>query len=211
MTERIWRMTAYDLAPHTTFASPNPGHRVVFVPAGRAKILGPQRVADVADGEAIFLEAGDVVTATQIAWIFEVSADLAVPRNDGALVPVLSRHTRLPEGDLILRADRIDQPSGLTTPSHHHRGPGIRRLVTGRLLAEVGDHVDLITFGQAWFESGLEPVVGTNLQEWTNTFVRVMVLPSDLAGGKSSFVPTTPVDAARPRGVTPHVFGECRL
>ncbi|MCZ8321061.1 MAG: hypothetical protein O9296_05670 [Novosphingobium sp.] len=210
MTGRIWRMTAFDLKPNQTWPFSSAGHCVVFVPVGRAKIEGPDRATEIAAGEAVFLAGGDVVTSTEGAWIFELSADLVVAKHH-SLVPVLSRRAQLPDGDLIIRADRIDQPAGLTTPSHHHRGPGIRRLVTGRLLAEVGDHIDLITTGQAWFESGLEPVVGTNLQRGTNTFVRVMVLPSELAGGKSSFVPTTPFDAARPRGVTPHVFGECPL
>ncbi len=155
MTGRIWRMTAFDLKPNQTWPFSSAGHCVVFVPVGRAKIEGPDRATEIAAGEAVFLAGGDVVTSTEGAWIFELSADLVVAKHH-SLVPVLSRRAQLPDGDLIIRADRIDQPAGLTTPSHHHRGPGIRRLVTGRLLAEVGDHIDLITTGQAWFESGLE-------------------------------------------------------
>lgn len=210
MTGRAWRMTVFDLTAGQSCQLPHGGLHVLFVPKGAACVetAGGQRQLGIE--EAAFLAGGDRITATDGAWLFQVSPAPEL-HQDTAMTPVLSRLTAPLAGPSIVRADRIDQPAGLQTPSHHHRGPGIRRLLTGKLLAEVGDHVDLITAGRAWFESGQEPVIGTNLHSGTNTFIRVMILPAALQGGKSSFVPTAPADAARPRGVVPHVFGELPL
>lgn len=210
MTGRSWRITVFDLKAGQETRLPPASLQFLFVPKGEALITSGGSRQHVLAEEGLFPSAGDSVTASEGAWLFEVSEEDAA-RRDGAFTPVLSRRTAPLSAPLIVRVDRIDQPAGMTTPSHHHRGPGIRRLLTGRLLAEVGDHVDLITPGQAWFESGQEPVVGTNLNDGTNTFIRLMILPAELEGGQSSFVATTPADAARPRGVTPRVFGERRL
>jgi hypothetical protein len=207
MTERSWRITVFDLKARQECRLPPATLSFLFVPTGEALVSSDGEQQRVGAEAGAFLNGGDRVTAGEGAWLFQVGGDERVYL-DEALTPVLSRRIRPIADPVIVRADRIDQPAGMTTPSHHHRGPGIRRLLTGKLLAEVGDHVDLITPGQAWFESGREPVVGTNLNEGTNTFIRMMILPAELEGGKSSFVPTTPADAARPRGVTPQVFGE---
>ena len=210
MTDRSWRISVFDLKARQACRLPPAMLGFLFVPVGEATVSaggGEQRIGAEA---GTFLNAGDMVTAGEGAWLFQVSEGDEVHRSE-ALTPVLSRRAPPVAGPAIVRVDRIDQPAGMQTPSHHHRGPGIRRLLTGRLLAEVGDHTDLITSGQAWFESGQEPVVGTNLNAATNTFIRMMILPAELEGGKSSFVATTPADAARPRGVTPHVFGERRI
>ncbi len=207
MTERSWRITVFDLKARQECRLPSAALSFLFVPGGEALVSSDGEQQRVGAEAGAFLNGGDRVTAGEGAWLFQVGGDERVYR-DEALTPVLSRRIRPIADPVIVRADRIDQPAGMTTPSHHHRGPGIRRLLTGKLLAEVGDHVDLITPGQAWFESGREPVVGTNLNEGTNTFIRMMILPAELEGGKSSFVPTTPADSARPRGVTPQVFGE---
>ena len=98
----------------------------------------------------------------------------------------------------VCRADRVESQPGAQTPAHRHRGPGIRRLASGLLCAEVGDHLDRIGAGGAWFETGHETVVGTNVSGGVNVFVRVMLLPTELAGGKSSFIAATPAWAVRP-------------
>ncbi|WP_449375633.1 hypothetical protein [Bosea thiooxidans] len=132
-------------------------------------------------------------------WLFEIGPAEARLRREEGLQPILSRIATAPEGELILRIDRVGSAAGAQTPAHRHRGPGIRRLVSGLLHAEVGGHFDRIEPGQAWFESGREDVVGTNVSGGDNSFVRVMLLPSELAGGASSFVAASPVDAAKPR------------
>jgi hypothetical protein len=92
----------------------------------------------------------------------------------------------------------IESPAGSVTPRHFHRGPGIRRLLYGRILGEIDP-------GNAWFESGTDPVIGSNIHEGNSAFVRVMVLPPELQGGLTSFVAT---EAQKPRGVQNQVFAE---
>jgi hypothetical protein len=84
----------------------------------------------------------------------------------------------------------------------------MRRLIKGRLLAQIGDDFERIDEGHAWFETGKDPVIGTNIHTENSAFIRVMLLPIELEGGKSSFVPTTAEDAVKPRAVMHKLFGE---
>ncbi len=203
------RMTLYDLAlSERRFSLSGPGRRFIYVERGRL----------VADGEAYGADAGFFATETTtiegegLAWIYEVAPLDAGLMQDGALSLVVSRHAQPPtDAPRLMRADRIESPSGAATPRHGHRGPGLRRLIYGRLMAEIGEDLDRIDPGHAWFETGRDPVVGTNISAGPSAFVRVMVLPPDLAGGKSSFVPVSPEDARKPRSVTNRLFDEVML
>jgi hypothetical protein len=206
-----WRLSVHDLKPGAIYPVPVEAHYFLYVDKGEATVARAGGTEQLATGSGYFPVAGDMIHAGLGTWLFEVRPGAPAFHRHDDLVPVLARSISIPAGPVLLRADRIDQPAGMVTPSHHHRGPGIRRLSRGLLLAEVGDHVDLIRPGQAWFETGREAVVGSNVSGDTNTFVRIMLLPAELEGGKSSFVATTPADAARPRGVVPNVFGERRL
>ncbi len=104
----------------------------------------------------------------------------------------------------VLRLDRVDFQPDAVTPKHGHHGVGIRRLLSGALLAEIGEQVTRIAPGQAWYENGAEPVVGRVLQPGT-AFLRCMVLDADMVG-KSSFRAWTPADAAAPRAVGYRIF-----
>ena len=84
----------------------------------------------------------------------------------------------------------------------------MRRLIKGRLLAQINDDFERIDPGHAWFETGKDPVIGTNVHTGNSAFVRVMLLPIELQCGKSSFVPTTAEDAGKPRAVMQRLFGE---
>ena len=75
----------------------------------------------------------------------------------------------------------------------------------------MGDDLARINEGDAWFETGTDPIVGTNISGGNSAFVRVMVLPIELYGGKSSFVPTTAEEASKPRAVISRLFGESVL
>lgn len=204
MTAQDWRMTVYDLAATAGYAVPSGGHAFVYAAEGEAAVAGPRFARD--DGG--FATAGNRVSTSGTAWIYEVAPGDGRPRPQDGLSPVLSRAVSLPDGAWMLRADRVASKAGAQTPAHRHQGPGIRRLLHGLLLAEVGDQLDRIEAGQAWFESGHETVVGTNISVGTNMFVRVMLLPVALAGGKSSFIPASPEEAAKPRAADLTLFGE---
>jgi hypothetical protein len=60
----------------------------------------------------------------------------------------------------LMRCDRVDfAPGGVALP-HGHRGGGIRCLLAGTLDVAVGEAPSrLMRPGDAWFESGREPVL----------------------------------------------------
>lgn len=204
MTAQNWRMTVYDLAPKARCTVPPGCHAFVYAADGDATVAG----ASFARSSGGFATIGDVISASGTAWVYEIAPGDRLPPRQGGLSPVLSRAVALPEGAHMLRADRVASEAGAQTPAHRHQGPGIRRLLHGLLLAEVGAHLDRIEAGQAWFESGHETVVGTNISGGANAFVRVMLLPLALAGGKSSFIPASPEEAAKPRAANLTLFGE---
>jgi hypothetical protein len=204
MSNPSWRMTVYDLAPASRCTVALGGHAFVYAAGGPLTVAG----TDIATGEGAFAGEGDIIASSHPAWVYEVVPGMAAARREAALSILLSRLVVVPKGGCMIRADRVESLSGAQTPAHRHRGPGIRRLERGQLLAQVGDCIDRIEAGQAWFESGQETVVGLNISRGVNAFIRVMLLPSDLAGGHSSFIAATSEDAAKPRAADVRLFGE---
>jgi hypothetical protein len=160
--------------------------------------------------EGAFAEGAARLSGEGHAWVYEV-ARRDIPFLEGGRL-VLSHALHPAFGPpFLVRADRIESTPGAATPRHGHRGPGLRRLVFGTLMAEVGEAVERIEAGNAWFETGNDPVVGTNIGETNAAFVRVMVLPPELEGGKSSFVPADETEATKPRSVNNRLFAERQL
>jgi hypothetical protein len=208
MSDQHWRMTVYDLGADASYTVPERVHAFAYAEQGQVSVKTAGGVQAVETGDGVFPQIGATIGSTGNAWLFEIGRT-GMPVNFGSeLSPVISRIAVLADGAHILRADRVESQAGAQTPSHRHRGPGVRRLERGLLRAEVGDHLDRIGAGGAWFETQHESVVGTNISCGVNVFVRVMLLPAELAGGKSSFVATTPADAAKPRAVNLRLFGE---
>ena len=204
-----WRMTVYDRqVGAAAFDLPQGPHRFIYVREGRASVASGEGERACAADDGLFATGATRISGEGRVWIYEVDPTGASPGFDPSII--LSR-SFAPNfgGPWLMRADRIESPSGAATPRHGHRGPGIRRLIFGRLLAEVGDTWERIEAGHAWFETGRDPVVGTNIHTGNSAFVRVMVLPIELQGGKSSFMPASPEEAAKPRAVMNRLFGEC--
>jgi len=107
----------------------------------------------------------------------------------------------------LMRCDRVDfAPGGVALP-HGHKGGGIRCLLAGTLEVTVGDRAPrLMLPGDAWFESGREPVLAKASPEMATAFVRVSILPPEIRG-QSSIVYVEPADAGkgRPRQYTVYV------
>ena len=61
--------------------------------------------------------------------------------------------------------------------------------------------------GQAWFESGPEPVLATAADTMETAFVRVLLLPGEWAG-KRTITYVDPADEERPKLQRPTVYGE---
>ncbi|QCI66350.1 hypothetical protein [Phreatobacter stygius] len=208
MSGQHWRMTVYDLGAGATCAVSERSFAFVYAERGGASVTSGGTTRSVETGDGVFAEAGSGIASSGNAWLYEIAPSSLPLRFEAGLSPVLSRIAIVDDGPHILRADRVESQAGAQTPAHRHRGPGIRRLEHGLLRAEVGDQLDRVGAGGAWFETGHETVIGTNISGGTNIFVRVMLLPAELAGGQSSFVAASPADAAKPRAVDLRLFGE---
>lgn len=208
--ERRLRLTVYDVAGGAgDIVLEANGRWFVYAPSGDLTVEDGAGTRTLEADEGVFVERATRLRGAG-AWVYEVVPDGAPFLEKTGIVR--SQVLRPPFGaPFLLRADRIESPPGAATPRHGHRGPGMRRLVFGRLLAEVGETIERIEAGQAWFETGREMVVGTNIGDTNAAFVRVMLLPAELAGGKSSFMAENETEAAKPRAVDSRLFGEIAL
>jgi quercetin dioxygenase-like cupin family protein len=181
--------------------------RPVFARRGPLRVTEAGGEVVLETGQCRLFEAAISLHGPGEAWTFELSAsgnELVVAEAERPRVILATLIDRDPNEQVIVRADRVDFPPRAVTPKHGHKGPGIRRLIEGRLLAEIGDHVHRIDAGDAWFETGVDPVVGRNLAP-TSVFVRVMVLDPALLG-EPTFIPWTPEEVAKPRGTDRMLF-----
>ncbi len=152
-----------------------------------------------------FVKGAAVLTGTGEVWRYEVAdrPALAAPEEYARLI-LAHAVDRDPAAPFVLRMDRVDFPPEGATPKHGHAGPGIRRLLSGRLLAEVGEEAHRIEPGGAWFETGADPVIGRVMAPGS-AFIRCMVLDAGLLG-LPTFRAWTPEDAALPRSAAYRLF-----
>lgn len=161
--------------------------------------------APLAPDSGVLARGGATLAGTGEVWRFEVSevADLTAPHEHARLV-LAHPLPRDPAAPFVLRMDRVDFPPEGATPKHGHAGPGIRRLLSGRLLAEVGDEAHRIDPGGAWFETGTDPVIGRVMAPGS-AFIRCMVLEADLLG-RPTFRPWSAEEAAKPRSASSRLY-----
>jgi quercetin dioxygenase-like cupin family protein len=107
----------------------------------------------------------------------------------------------------LMRHDRIDFPAGGIAYRHTHPGPGIRYLLSGSVRIESGGETHEYGPGEAWFESGPEPVLAMASETEDSAFVRVLLLPPEWAE-KRTIRHVDPADDERPRLQRATVFGE---
>jgi quercetin dioxygenase-like cupin family protein len=200
------RLCEDSLAPGATDVL-GPANRVLAVLAGQLSVTTGDRTVTL-PAEAVWHGAGAVeltaggAGATVLRWEL-VSRGRPAP---GAVR--LEHPLELdPTAAYVMRADRVEfEPGGVALP-HGHRGGGIRRLLAGALEVSVGDGpARLMRPGDAWFESGREPVLARASPTEVTAFLRVSILPHEVRG-KSSIVYVDPADAGRgkPRRYTMYV------
>jgi quercetin dioxygenase-like cupin family protein len=85
--------------------------------------------------------------------------------------------------DWIVRCDRVDFPPGAVAHRHVHPGPGIRRLLHGRLVVDAHGVEQTFGPGEAWFEGAEDPVLASAREE--TAFVRLLLLPRVWAGRRT--------------------------
>jgi hypothetical protein len=118
--------------------------------------------------------------------------------------PLLAHDIALdPAKPYLMRCDRVDFDLGAEARPHRHKGGGIRCLVQGTMaLCVAGESDRVIKPGQAWFESGREPVYARASETEPTSFIRCSILPREIRG-QSSIVYVDPEDAgSKPRKYT---------
>jgi hypothetical protein len=118
-------------------------------------------------------------------------------------------HT-LPAGDLLLRGDSVGFPPGGCAYLHRHQGPGIRCLLEGGIRIDTNGHSASFGPGGAWFEAGPDAVFAQAAADRPSRFIRVMVLPRELAG-KSSIQYVNAEDKDKPKSQQYKVYADAPI
>ncbi len=106
--------------------------------------------------------------------------------------------TERPEGDWLLRCDRVDFPPAGVAYRHTHPGPGLRVLLTGRIRIETQGESHEYGPLEWWYESGPDPVYAAASETEETAFVRVLVLPVEWSG-KRTIAYVDPADEEKPK------------
>ena len=185
-----------------------PAPRVLYAREGatriEASLASTATTHELKAGTAWHGVGGVVLTADApaVVWRFDLTGTAA--RDGGDMEHALDLD---PARTWLMRCDRVEfAPGGVALP-HGHKGGGIRCLLAGALEVTVGDRPPrLMRPGDAWFESGREPVLAKASLDTPTAFVRVSILPGEIRG-QSSIVYVDPADAARgrPRQYTVYV------
>ena len=112
----------------------------------------------------------------------------------------------------LMRCDRVEFAPGGEALPHRHKGGGIRYLLAGSLDVRIDGHPGgLMKPGEAWFESGVEPVHAIASKDEPTSFIRFSILPREIRG-QSSIVYVDPAHASvKPRTYAVYVDEPIRL
>jgi len=199
------RLVEDTLAPGARYAPPRGSIAGVFYLADGEMRAEGSAAAPPAAGHAPIARPGTIAGRQGARLLrFELVREPA-PAPEGHVL--LEHATDLdPTASWLLRCDRVDFERGAVAPRHGHRGGGIRCLLRGRLEVTVGDApMRTMKPGDAWFESGREPVLAVAAADEDTSFIRVAVLPAEILG-QSSIVYMDPAEATRSRPRTYTVF-----
>ena len=145
--------------------------------------------------------------AKVLRW--EVAADTNAPaaRLGSHSTLSLAAPIVLPAPQVLLRCDRVEFPPGGEALTHVHQGPGIRCLLTGSIRIDSTGVSHTYGPGDAWFESGPEPVYAAASATESTAFVRVMILPRT-CHSKSSIRYVRPEDVDKPKNQKYQIFAD---
>jgi quercetin dioxygenase-like cupin family protein len=127
-----------------------------------------------------------VTTEPGLRVVYDVARDEAhwgAARVDGAAI--LWEVDERPDGAWLVRCDRVDFPPGGVAYRHTHPGPGVRVLLHGRIRIETRGAVHEYGPLEQWYEEGPEPVYAAASDTEETAFVRVMLVPAELAGRRT--------------------------
>jgi quercetin dioxygenase-like cupin family protein len=212
------RLVEDTFAPGARHARPLPAlNRVLYALTGDLGVRAGADASTVAAGTgrhmagAVEVAAGPAgATVLRYELVREPGAPPALTGQPGISSRVLLEHAidLDPARPYLMRNDRVDfEPGGEALP-HRHKGGGIRCLVAGSMRLRIEGHPDrTVTPGQAWFESGREPVYAAGDPVIPTAFIRVSILPREIRG-QSSIMYVDSADAQRSRPRTYTVYAD---
>jgi quercetin dioxygenase-like cupin family protein len=199
MTDFTLALYEHRLPPGGTLAL-LAANRVLYVVDGAVKLASAEAAAGLSANTAWCSPAALAIDssggAILLAWELR-RADRDAPAAAGRLV--LAAPIALdPAKNYLMRGDRVDFPVGGVAYKHRHQGPGIRRLLHGSMRVDTKGAQHDYAPGEAWFESGPDPVFAAASTTAESAFVRVMILPLALKG-KSSISYVDDADSDKPK------------
>ena len=168
---------------------------------------------ETVDGEHIFFDqawhgAGAVTIRAGEAgaeiwrWELAPSDSVAIVTLGAGIVSTLELYepvdTIEAAAQWLMRCDSVKFPPNGCAFTHTHQGPGIRVLREGTIRIDAEGISHEYRPGDAWFESGPDPVFAQAAENGCSSFVRVMVLPRELKG-KSSIHYVNDADRDKPK------------
>ena len=180
------------LAPHEESGYLRPfNHVVIFCKEGDLK---QNEKGFLDESESAYISAPIDLTAGQngaLLWFWEL-VDLknndtqlsgGIPSQKIEISELISIPSR-PEASLI-RCDAVYFPPSGCAFAQTHAGPGIRVLLEGGIRIDGEAASNEYEAGDAWFESGIEPVFAQAQGRSVSSFIRVMILPRKFIGKTS--------------------------
>jgi hypothetical protein len=186
----------FEAATRTALPAAN---RVFYLLEGALSVDGRRLAVDSAwHGAGPCTTVAGSPGATVLRWEL-VKKDVRTPGK-----PLLAHDIALDAAaSYLMRCDRVEFDLGAEALPHRHRGGGIRCLLHGTLELRVEGEPDrLMKAGEAWFESGREPVYARASSATPTSFIRCSILPREIRG-QSSIMYVDPRDAgSKPRRYT---------
>jgi hypothetical protein len=187
------RLVTDRLAPRASLALAGDAIRILYVAEGSLGIAAAGTVASLDPNSAWHgVVAAELKAGAAGARVlrFELAAgDGAAPTEAGEGVesrlalamPVTLERTQA----YLMRCDRVGFPPGGVAYTHTHQGPGIRCLQLGSIRIDSAGASHHYAPGEAWFESGPEPVFAAGSDTVATAFIRTMILPRAYLGRSS--------------------------
>ena len=191
--------------------------RTIYVVAGDITIEDQQSATHQAPGSAFIGEQSVTLlpgaTGARLlrfeltrAAIADRGVLRAAPRCESA--QKLAVDVQLDDGfDWLMRCDLVGFPKGGIAYTHIHQGPGIRYCLEGGIRIESDGAAHAYGPGEAWFESGVAPVLAPTSNESETSFLRCFILPR-ASRGRSSIRYVKSEDMSRPKPQRYKVLGE---
>lgn len=188
-------------------------NRILYVAEGAARVTSAAGVAALAPNSA-WHGRGEVTIRAAAPGALLLRTELVATT---AVLPVaggegvdsrltLAAPVPLDPAQLyLMRCDRVDFPPGGVAYAHTHQGPGLRCLQSGCIRIQTQGATHEYQPGEAWFETGHDPVFAAASATEPSHFIRIMILPGALQG-RSSIRYLLPEDQDKPKRQSYQIF-----